>query len=385
MAIMSDGSKPLKEYPGLLESIRVLGIYPIWGIFLGALLTAITSSSSATTSMVIAMSMEGVIDLPSGIALIIGANIGTCVLELIATAGTNTAAKRTGVAQFIINLLGAVIFYPFLKPFAALIEPTALDLPRHLANAHTIFNLTVSFMLMPFAGLLVLLLEKIIPGDDRSEIDQVVVLDEKFLAVPSLALYEAENEVNRMASLTEEMLQNAQKALLYKDEDSFKIVQDNEKAVDNINEKVSSYLNKISVLTLSRQERNKKRALAHAITDIERIADLAENLAEYSMQEEVVFSDWAIQELEKIFANTFLTYSAAAKSLRKKQKSLAKDVGLLEQEADRLELDLRTKYLTWQEEDTIRLRKDALYTRVLKELERICAHAGNIAESVLKM
>jgi phosphate:Na+ symporter len=188
-----------------------------------------------------------------------------------------------------------------------------------------------------------------------------------------------------MASLTEEMLQNAQKALLYKDEDSFKIVQDNEKAVDNINEKVSSYLNKISVLTLSRQERNKKRALAHAITDIERIADLAENLAEYSMQEEVVFSDWAIQELEKIFANTFLTYSAAAKSLRKKQKSLAKDVGLLEQEADRLELDLRTKYLTWQEDDTIRLRKDALYTRVLKELERICAHAGNIAESVLKM
>jgi phosphate:Na+ symporter len=385
MAIMSDGSKPLKEYPLLLESIRVLGIYPIWGIFLGALLTAITSSSSATTSMVIAMSMEGVIDLPSGIALIIGANIGTCVLELIATAGTNAAAKRTGMAQFIINLLGAVIFYPFLRPFAELVATTAHDLPRNLANAHTIFNLTVSLLLMPFVGLLVLLLEKIIPSDDRGESDQVIILDEKFLAVPALALYEAETEVNRMASLTEEMLQNAQKALLYKDADSYKIVQDNEKAVDNLNEKVNNYLNKISVLTLSRHDRNKKRALAHAITDIERIADLAENLAGYSVQKEVVFSDKAILELERIFINAFLTYSAAAKSLRKKQKSLAKDVSFLEREADELERDLRTKYLTWQEDDTVRLRKDALYPRILNELERICAHAGNIAESVLKM
>jgi len=335
--------------------------------------------------MVIAMSMEGVIDLPSGIALIIGANIGTCVLELIATAGTNAAAKRTGMAQFIINLLGAVIFYPFLRPFAELVATTAHDLPRHLANAHTIFNLTVSLLLMPFVGLFVLLLEKIIPSDDRGESDQVIILDEKFLAVPALALYEAETEVNRMASLAEEMLQNAQKALLYKDTDSYKIVLDNEKAVDNINEKVNNYLNKISVLTLSRHDRNKKRALGHAITDIERIADLAENLAGYSLQKEVVFSDKAILELERIFANAFLTYSAAAKSLRKKQKSLAKDVSFLEREADELELDLRTKYLTWQEDDTIRLRKDALYPRVLNELERICAHAGNIAESVLKM
>ncbi|RWX48834.1 Na/Pi-cotransporter, partial [Candidatus Electrothrix marina] len=201
MGIMSDGSKPLKEYPFFIDTIRLLGVNPLWGIFLGAVFTAITSSSSATTSLVIAMSMEGVIPLQSGIALIIGANIGTCVLELVATIGTNCAAKRTGLAQFMVNLVGAVIFYPFLGSFTKLIAMTGSEVPRLIANAHTIFNVTVSLFFVPFVGLLVFFLEKVIPDHGRSEIRSSGVLDEKFLAVPSMAPYEVEQEVNRMASI----------------------------------------------------------------------------------------------------------------------------------------------------------------------------------------
>ncbi|MEK6200799.1 MAG: Na/Pi symporter [Desulfobulbaceae bacterium] len=129
MKIMADGSRPLKDLPLFLELIARLGIYPLLGICIGALFTAITSSSSATISLVIAMSMEGVVGLPAGIALVIGANVGTCVLELIAAVGTNISARRTAMAQFMINVIGALLIYPFLNPFARLVSLTATDVP----------------------------------------------------------------------------------------------------------------------------------------------------------------------------------------------------------------------------------------------------------------
>jgi phosphate:Na+ symporter len=385
MGIMSDGSKPLKEYPFFIDTIRLLGVNPLWGIFLGAVFTAITSSSSATTSLVIAMSMEGVIPLQSGIALIIGANIGTCVLELVATIGTNCAAKRTGLAQFMVNLVGAVIFYPFLGSFTKLIAMTGSEVPRLIANAHTIFNVTVSLFFVPFVGLLVFFLEKVIPDHGRSEIRSSGVLDEKFLAVPSMALYEVEQEVNRMASIAEEMLLNARKAFVNRDNKAYAIVKESEKTIDAIYEGLSVYLGKISTLMLSEKDSKRKLAFAHAITDIERIADLAENLAEYSRQKEIVFSGHAMNTIEKVFDNTLLTYSSAVKSLKRNMKSIARDVNLLELKAVDLELQLRDKYLVRTEGDTLKPRIDALYPSALLELKRISDHANNVAHYVLKM
>jgi len=386
MAIMSDGSKPLKEYPIFIETIRLLGVNPLWGILLGALFTAITSSSSATTSLVIAMSMEGIIMLESGIALIIGANIGTCVLELAATIGTNCDAKRTGLAQFMINLFGAVIFYPFLGPFTKLIALTGSEVPRLIANAHTVFNVTVSLLFVPFVGLLVLVLEKLVPDRGRRpEIGNLGALDEKFLTVPSMALYEAEKEVLRMASITQEMLLNARKAFMDRDNEAYAIVKESEKTVDTIYEGVSAYLSKISTLLLSEAEGKRKLVFAHTITDVERIADLAEKLAEYSQQREVVFSGQAMSALEKVFDNALLIYSSALKSLKKNMKSIAKEVNELEIKAVDFDLKLRDKYLIKTEGDTIKPRIDALYPSVLLELKRIGDHANNVAQYVLKM
>ena len=111
MKLMTDGSRPLKDFPLVIDAFTNFGASPLLGILIGALFTSITSSSSATTSLVIAMGMEGAIDLQSGIALMIGANIGTCTLELIASIGTNSIARRTAMAQFIINLIGAYESY----------------------------------------------------------------------------------------------------------------------------------------------------------------------------------------------------------------------------------------------------------------------------------
>lgn len=385
MKIMADGSRPLQNFPMVLELIARLGTYPLLGIVVGALFTAVTSSSSVTTSLVIAMSMEGVIDLHSGIALIIGANIGTCVLELIAAVGTGLAARRTGMAQFLINVIGALLFYPFLKPFADLISLTATEVPRLIANAHTVFNVTVSLILMPLVGLLILLLKRIIPGTDEAQTGSYGILDEKFLQAPALALYEAEQEVNRMASIVEEMLHYARRAFFDNDREAMKSLADNERTVDAINGKLSSYLAEISTLMLSERDANKKRALAHAITDIERVADLAENIGEYSGQHDIVFSAPAKRELQKAFDNAALVYSMAAKSLRRKRRSLALDIGRMEEDFDELEGMYRKKFIAGRENDTPRPMIDALYPSVLQDLERISDHANNIAEHVMEI
>ncbi|RWX51880.1 PhoU domain-containing protein, partial [Candidatus Electrothrix marina] len=227
--------------------------------------------------------------------------------------------------------------------------------------------------------------EKVIPDHGRSEIRSSGVLDEKFLAVPSMALYEVEQEVNRMASIAEEMLLNARKAFVNRDNKAYAIVKESEKTIDAIYEGLSVYLGKISTLMLSEKDSKRKLAFAHAITDIERIADLAENLAEYSRQKEIVFSGHAMNTIEKVFDNTLLTYSSAVKSLKRNMKSIARDVNLLELKAVDLELQLRDKYLVRTEGDTLKPRIDALYPSALLELKRISDHANNVAHYVLKM
>lgn len=144
-------------------------------------------------------------------------------------------------------------------------------------------------------------------------------------------------------------------------------------------------MSKITTLLLSENEGKRKLVFAHAITDIERIADLAENLADYSRQKEVVFSGHAMISLEKVFDNTLLIYSSALKSLKKNMKSIAKEVNVLELKAVDFDLQLRNKYLIRTEGDTLKPRIDALYPSVLLELKRIGDHSNNVAQYVLKM
>ena len=385
MALMADGSKPLKDFPLFLDVITKFGVYPILGILIGALFTAITNSSSATTSLIIAMSMEGVIDLRAGIALMIGANIGTCFLELFASVGTSIATRRTGMAQFMMNMFGAALFYPFLVPFSNLVTMTAAELPRHLANAHTIFNVTVSLVLMPFVGLIIYVLKKIIPGEDVKIAEETDKLDEKLLKVPALALSEAEEEVNRMASIAQDMLLLAKSAFFENDDSASRTVRDNEEVIDKLDEKIGNYLNRVKTIGLSKKDRLKKRALTHSITDIERVADLAENLVEYAGQKEIPFSEGAREDLRIFFDKATETYSCAVQALKANDKSLANDAVKMEDEVDELEIKLRKDHMERIEKGLAKAELDGLFSAVLRDLERIGDHSDNIAGHVISM
>lgn len=380
MNIMSDGAKPLKDYPLIMETIAQFGSFPLYGIIIGTIFTTITNSSSATTSLVIAMSMEGVIDLAAGIALIVGANIGTCVLELVAIVGTSISAKRTGMAQLIINLLGVLLIYPFIFQFSEFISTTADDIPRQIANAHTVYNVAVSFILLPFTAALIFILKKIIPGEDIKVTDTSRGLDENILKVPALALYQAEEEVCKMAFLTEEMLKQARAAFFAEDQKAGKTVREYEKNIDVMHNRLADYMSKISVLLLSDRDIVKKRAISHSLADIERIADLAENLAEYAQQKEIVFSDSARNKLEVIFNGVVEVYGKAVMTLKRQRKVVMTGVVGRENMADSIELDLSKKSHGRREKGKAVTDIDAFYPAVLRDLERIGDHSYNIVQ-----
>lgn len=380
MKIMSDGAKPLKDYPLIMDAVAQFGSFPLYGILIGTIFTAITNSSSATTSLVIAMSMEGVIDLTAGIALIVGANIGTCVLELVAIMGTNISAKRTGMAQFIINLLGVLLIYPFIFQFSQFISTTADDIPRQIANAHTVYNVVVSFILLPFSAVLIFILKKIIPGEDIEVPDISRGLDENILKVPALALYQAEEEVRKMAFLTEKMLKLAKDAFIGGDLKARKTVMEYEKTVDVMHNGLSDYLSKISVVLLSDRDICKKRAISHSLADIERIADLTENLAGYADRKEIVFSEPAKKELEKIFNAAIEVYSKVVNVLKRQRKIVMTDVTRLEDTADLNEFDFSKKHHGRLEQKRDVSGLDFFYPAVLRDLERIGDHSYNIVQ-----
>ena len=163
MDLMSGALKVLAQAPIVAAWLASTGEQLVAGILAGAIATAIVQSSSAITGLVVAMGISQTITLPGAIALLLGANIGTCVTGLIASVSLSRASRRASIAQIFINVVGVLLFVPFIRPFTALVTLTSSVLPRQIANAHTIFNVIVSVVLFPFVRQIARLVEWLVP------------------------------------------------------------------------------------------------------------------------------------------------------------------------------------------------------------------------------
>ncbi|MFX1330939.1 MAG: Na/Pi cotransporter family protein [Promethearchaeota archaeon] len=386
MDFMKQGARPLtSDYPFFKDLINDYGAIPVLGILIGALIAGITQSSSATTSLVIAMGAAGVIDLGPGIALVMGANIGTCFLELFAAIGATTPAKRTAVAQALINVIGVTIFLPFLAPFTALTQATAVELPRQLANAHTIFNVIVSFIFVPLVGGLVKLCERLVP-DKEGEIIGRYHFDDQMLNMPQAALIEAEREIIRTAELTIQMIQCSRTALLEGQTEEGDRVMLLEDEVDDRCRTTEEFIDKIREEELGELDIIWRMKLLAVLTDVERVGDLSQNLAEFALdrfENGVAFSDAAIKDLSKMFEMVEETYSTSIESLRTRNKNLARVALDLEDEVDVFERKIRDAHNKRLKEGVCMPEADTVFVESIRNLERISDHADNIALDVI--
>lgn len=385
MDLMELGIGPLVNLPIFLDLINTFGTNPLLGILIGTLIAGVTQSSSATTSLVIAFGRTGVINLVSAIAIVMGANIGTTFLELFAGIGASAPAKRTALAQAMINIIGVLIFLPFLVPFAGFVSLTSPELPRQIANAHTIFNVLVSVMFIPFVGALVWLCERVIPKKE-GELKPKHFFDEKMLNVAQLALREAEREVINIAEKTLHMLSLSKISLVDEDSKAAKEVLELEDEIDDYCDETEKFIDKIREEDLAEIQKLWRIKLLNIITDVERVGDLTNNLAEFAVKrikEKIPFTEQAKVELSELFDLVEETYSTAITSMKKRSKQIAKRAVEMEDKVDILEKKFKDTHIKRITEGVCAPEADVLFTETLRNLERIGDHADNIAYDIL--
>jgi phosphate:Na+ symporter len=290
MQAMTGAVSPLRTHAPFLDLIARLGT-PWVGVVVGAAFTALIHSSAATTVLVIALASQGLLSLEAGVALVIGANIGTCVTAALAAIGRSRDAQRAAAGHVLFNLAGAAVWLVLFGPLLAIaraISPERQDLdglarlaaevPRQLANAHTVFNVANVLLFIGLLGPVAVLLRKVIPDRVDAPVppSQPRYLDRELLTTPALALAAAGREVGRLGGLTLSMLDQAPQAVLSGPRVALDRLVEDDTEVDLLYDHVIGYLAALSKGTLSGPEGRRLLTLLEAANALESIADVVE-------------------------------------------------------------------------------------------------------------
>ncbi len=387
MNLMSSSISPLQDEPALKNFLYSLGQYPLTGLLAGIAITGIFNSSTALMGLVLSLGMNNLITLEAAIAVILGANIGSCVTGLMATVGSSLSAKRLSVTQVIINIIGALLFFPFISGFAGLITLTSPDLPRQIANAHTVFNITITLIMLPMVGLLASLVKRLLPGEDVVIKRGTEFINEKLLAAPSIALAQAEKEVLRMGNLTYEMLDKSILAIQDGKKEASAKVKELEGNVDEIYHAIDKFLNDSRFVNLNEKEFKKLAYLKHSLNDLERVGDHANNLAELAEKKKkkaLPFSEDATKEIGIMGEKAKMIYGEALVALESGNEEVIKTVRELEPEIDRLQRLFEANHIRRLENKTCNPLVGIIFVDILRNLERVGDHSTNIANAVLQ-
>jgi len=387
MSYMAQSLDLLMEIPWVASGLLMMGQYPWLGILAGIVTTSMTQSSTAVTSMVVAMGMSQAITLPGAIGIILGANIGSCVTGLIASVRLSPTARQASFAQILINVIGVLIFLPFITPFAGLIERTSLHLPRQIANAHTIFNLTVSLMMFPFVRQIASAARKLAPARPSAEKPRVTAyIDEMQFAVPAVAVKEAARELSRLGGITAEMVELSCQALVSKSNGSIqRVLTLEDQVVDQVTKELEHFINTLMASDLSNTQQRRCFQMKNLLIDVERVGDMAEDIAQFAQERinnDIPFTPNAVADLDSLWRCAHLTYSQAIEAFRDGDREQARQVCQMESEFDIQYTKARQGHIGRLEQGVCHPKADVIFTETLRLLERISDHADNLGVSV---
>ncbi|MCJ7762459.1 Na/Pi cotransporter family protein, partial [Candidatus Bathyarchaeota archaeon] len=373
MDIMTSSIQPLQNVPGLSAFLFNFGQFPLYGLIAGIAVTALFQSSAALVGLVISLGINDLITLPAAIAMILGANIGTCVGELFAVIGSSLSSKRLALAQLMINVFGILLFFPFIANFSGFLETLSPDLPRQIANAHTIFNVTITVIMLPLTGVLVSVLKRLLPGEETQIKRGTIFIDEKLLEVPSIALSQAEKEALRMGSLACEMLDKAISAIQDDKKEAIAKVKELEGIVDEIYHAIDKFLDDSRFVNLNEKEFKKLAYLKHSLNDIERVGDHANNLvelAEKKVKKALIFSEDAKKEIATMCAKAKMIYEKALVALKGENEEAVKTVQEIEAEIDNLQRVFEANHVRRLENKICNPLVGIIFVDILRNLER---------------
>lgn len=382
--IMSESILPLRDYQPFINLLIRFGQTPLLGVLAGALFTVLIQSSSATTGLIIAFASQNLINLTSGLALVLGANIGTCITAVLASIGGTLTAKRTAVAHVLFNTIGVIVFTILLGPFTKLVALTSGVVSRQVANAHTIFNIATTVLIFPFLAPFVSFVQKIVPGTEVVLNSKPKFLDENILHSPA-AIMGASKESVRMAEIALDMLNESFQAFITGDEKLIESVARKEVVVNDLEKSIIRFLTEASQNPLSVRQSQRLTNLMHSAHDIERVADHATNIAELAQSKinhNLSLSELAIHDLTAMHEKVECIYREAINLLRDENIEKAQKLIRADDVVDQMEKDFRDAHIRRLNEGTCFPEAGVLFLDIVSNLERIADHANNLAEAV---
>ncbi len=367
---------------------------PLLCVLLMTFFTAVIQSSSASTSVMVALGTAGVLTNPTAaMYMVLGTHIGTTITGILASFGANVSAKRTAVINSMIAIIGTIVWFfvllLFSTPIGNIVMALSGSMERFIANFHTLSNLIAALLLLPFVNQLADLGMILVPDPKKQEKEdgkRLYYLDERILSTPSLAVAQSLAEVKNMADLAQYNLINSIDMVLNLDLSKQEKLAKNEAKINYLNLEITNYLVKFSALDLSQNDNQIIGSLFHVASDIERIGDYAENVMQFAQQmvaKNLSLSNGAKLQLEEAKAHLKTLYADAMETFTKRDKSLLAKVDITEKAMDDLKVSMETKHVARIEEGRCSAEVGAIFLSLASQLERVADHMTNIAYSVL--
>lgn len=394
LSFMSGAIKPYRDAEIFIEAFRVLGRNPLLAIVTGAVVTAVIQSSSASVGILQTLAMNGVVNWQSAVFIMLGQNIGTCVTAVLSGAGAGKNAKRASALHLLFNVIGSVWFGAVMLLFFRMrTEMAAAAINSvEISTFHTIFNIANTVVMFPFAGALVRLSEIMIPSDQSEGKEGDIVekmsrtLDRRILNNPALAIETAVGEVVRMGVLTRDNLKDAVMAVRENDKKQMNRVLQTEKDINEMEKLLTAFLVEVDNLSLTETQHLMIKNLFYTVSDIERIGDHSENIAEIAdikRKDKIQFSEKGDKDLDKMYDMTLHVFEAALEARELGSVEAAKRAQRTEEKVDKLEKDLRDKHIQRLSKGKCAPEGGVLFLDILSNLERVADHADNIANYVI--
>ena len=389
ISTMSDAVAPLKEVEAFTNLFVTLGGNPFLGILVGAVVTAVIQSSSASVGILQSLAAAGLVPFTAAIYIIMGQNIGTCVTAMMSSMGAKKNAKTAALMHLLFNVIGTVIFSAVAIIFFEVINASAdygFISQTQISIVHTVFNIATTVLLFPASNLIVKLAKKIGKVDDTEEAESKAHLDDRMLETPAIAIQSAINESVRMGEIVERSIELVKDVLFTKKSEDIKALKEDEDTVDKLCGEISNYVIKLSTLQISESEHAETVSLLQVLSDIERVSDYCENVSEYAetmVEKKITFSEIGRQHLEEIMKEALASYTFALEAFKENSREKALKVIEKETIVDDMEVKLRNKHIKRLTNNECSTEAGIIFLDMLVVLERISDHARNIAEEVL--
>lgn len=394
MTLMGDAVEPLAESPAF-SKILVAFQNPLLGVLVGAVFTGVIQSSAASIGILQALSATGSITYSMAIPIVMGQNIGTCVTSLLSSIGVNKNAKRVAAVHVFFNLIGTVVCLALYYPLDLIFQFTFTEevaTPVGIAFCHSVFNIVTTVLLLPFSKYLVKLATLTVR--DKNEKDKYSFLDERLLNTPSFALSECDNLTVEMAHVAKQTFLNSVR-LVYNAEENGTLneklagqITSDEKQLDRYEDKLGSFLVKLSSRELSDSDSREISKLLHTIGDFERIGDHGVNLlgvAREIADKGISFSPQAKEELKVLGAALAEIITITITAFEENNLNLAKDVEPLEQVVDQLTTQIKSNHIERLQTGDCTIEMGFVLSDLLNNFERVSDHCSNIAVAMIEV